>query len=148
MWGKLAKMAGTAMGAGAKAWGGMSNVQKGAIGGAAIGGLMGADNGSDGFLRGAAAGALGGAAFGKFGACKNLMGRGNKMLSNSGAFWNKAGRSGGQMLRGGRMTAGLHSASLCAQNFSNKHGDKVLAGLGAGAAGLIGSSAMSSNRPL
>lgn len=147
---RLGLATGKALGFGAKTWGGMGQTARSATIGGAIGGVMGADEGVGGFLGGATAGALGGAAFGKFGAGRNLMGRGLARGRNmaAGMSLNKnATIRGGLMGRGaGYAHQALSSGGL--NTFSNRHGDKVLAGLGAAAAGLIGSTAMSSNRSL
>lgn len=109
--------------------------------GAGIGAYQGIDNGFGGFVGGAAMGALGGAAFKKWGAGRNLMSRG--LGSTMGGIGKLASNTSSPMLARG--AAGLTRMGGSISPFVNKHGDKMLMGLGAASAGLIGSSALSSN---
>lgn len=160
--GKLAMKTGTkAKGLGARGmswYEGLGDTAQGAILGAGVGGLTGAfglnpfnaipflgDVDAGGGIGGAIAGAAAGAAFGKFGANKAYLGRGVDKAYDAYTF-----RLARSQLRGNQvskfqrgMMAGLDRASLV----SNKHGDKILAGLAAGSAGLIGGSILSTNRP-
>jgi hypothetical protein len=138
-----------------------TNVGKGILGGAAVGGLAGLASGQDGrgFLGGALAGAAAGGAFGRWGIRpgRNLMQRGlvrgatavarlgnrNILQRGSGGLYGMMGNRA--FTRG---TEGLYNAMTSAKvgMFANKHGNKVMAGMAAGTAGLIGGSVLSSNK--
>lgn len=136
----------------AAAWGkkgagwfnGLNPTAKYALAGAAIGGSAGllgpaapfSDWSGGGGLSGAASGALAGGLWGRFGAGRNLMGR---------------GMARGLGFAGSKMTnpirPGVNKIFSGAQMFSNKFGDRTMGVAAAASAGLIGRSILSSNNP-
>lgn len=151
---KLLKWAGGAAKNTAGWYSGLGATAQHAIFGAGVGATTGAfglnpintipfigDIDAGGAFGGALAGAAAGAAFGRFGFRKNnnfaargvnkLMGarRFNPSLINNPTFM--------------KFAAGADRVST----FTNKHGNKILAGMAAGTAGLIGGSILSTNSP-
>ena len=163
MLGSLGKLGGAALGvgaAGAKLVGNMATAGLGVTGarmaaGAAIGGFMGSDNGFSGFLGGAAFGAAGGYAmsrWGRMGASRNLMQRGlakaGRGLSKYAKYaWDPSVKGVVKATAGQKFGGALYGALTgpAVSTFANRHGHKVALGLGAGAAGMIGSTMFSSN---
>lgn len=135
-------------------YGGLPSTAKGSLIGAATGGVTGAfglnpmntvpfmgDVDAGGFLGGAAAGAGAGALFGKFGANKSLFGR---MTGGLEEGLRMRGQMGSLIGHNWASVADKAHGALLA---TNRHGDKVMAGMAAGTAGLIGGSALSTNSP-
>lgn len=143
-------------------YGGLGNTAKFGIAGAATGALSGAfgvnpfntlpffgDVDAGGALGGAVAGGLAGMAFGRFGAGRGLMGKGRGAIQNRAmgmALYKNGTIRGGLM---GRTAGRVHNfaANPRVAMFTNKYGDQVLNAMGAGAAGLIGGSILSTNSP-
>lgn len=138
---------------------GLGNTAKFGIAGAATGAMTGAfgvnpfntvpffgDVDAGGALGGAVAGGLAGMAFGRFGARRGLMEKGRSALQMGG--FKMAGRGGANSLIG-RAGAKINNfaAAPRVRMFTNKYGDQVLNAMGAGAAGLIGGSILSTNSP-
>lgn len=139
---------------------GLGNMAKYGIAGAATGAMSGAfginpfntvpffgDVDAGGALGGAVAGGLAGMAFGRFGAGRDLMGRGRRALGRKMGGLAVSRGSGSLIGRGAFRANNALLGSGRASTFTNKYGDQVLNALGAGAAGLIGGSILSTNSP-
>ena len=156
---------GKGKGAGLRDWyGGLGSTAQHSILGAGVGALTGAfgmnplnmipfvgDVDAGGALGGAIGGALAGAAFGRFGANRNLLGKGKAKLQSG--LMGMTLHPNGVLKTNSRLakTAGWLHEQVARPGLhrlvTNQSGDRVLAGLAAASAGLIGGSILSTNSP-